>query len=84
MGVSMEALVRHVIVPLVDFPDQVTIQSVQSNETLVLKVQVANADVGKVIGKDGRIANAIRTLVRSAASREGVRISVEIVNLPRT
>lgn len=80
----MEALVRHVIVPLVDFPDQVTIQSVQSNETLVLKVQVANADVGKVIGKDGRIANAIRTLVRSAASREGVRISVEIVNLPRT
>lgn len=81
---SMEALVRHVIVPLVDFPDQVTIQSVQSNETLVLKVQVANADVGKVIGKDGRIANAIRTLVRSAASREGVRVSVEIVNLPRT
>lgn len=79
----MEALVRHIIVPLVDFPEEVTIQSVQSNETLVLKVQVANADVGKVIGKDGRIANAIRTLVRSAASREGVRVSVEIVNLPR-
>lgn len=81
---SMETLVRHVIVPLVDFPEQVTIQSVQSNETLVLKVQVAHADVGKVIGKDGRIANAIRTLVRSAASREGLRVSVEIVNLPRT
>lgn len=80
----MESLVRSIVTPLVDYPDQVLIQRVESGETVVLKVQVAPSDVGKVIGKDGRIANAIRTVVRSAGSREGQKISVEIINLPRT
>jgi len=79
----MESLVRSIITPLVDFPEQVQIQRVDSGETVVLKVQVAPTDVGKVIGKDGRIANAIRTVVRSAGSREGQKVSVEIINLPR-
>ncbi len=79
----MESLVRSIITPLVDFPEQVHVQRVDSGETIVLKVQVAPTDVGKVIGKDGRIANAIRTVVRSAGSREGQKVSVEIINLPR-
>jgi len=71
----LELLAKH----LVDEPDKIEIiEEVSSNET-TLKLKVAPDDMGKVIGKQGRIARAIRTLVKAAAVLENKRVNVEIV-----
>lgn len=64
---------------LVDKPDQVEVSEVQGERSIILELKVDPSDVGKVIGKQGRIANAIRTVVKAAAVKEGKRIIVEIL-----
>lgn len=65
---------------LVDSPDSVTVSERESNEqTVVLELRVADSDMGKVIGKQGRIAKSIRTVMKAAASREDKKVIVEIV-----
>jgi predicted RNA-binding protein YlqC (UPF0109 family) len=64
---------------LVDDPDAVEVTAVEGERSLILQLRVAQEDMGKVIGKRGRIARAIRSVVRAAASREGVSTLVEIV-----
>jgi len=75
MGELVELLAK----TLVDNPDQVSVNVVERDRALVLELRVAPEDMGKVIGKQGRIAKAIRTIVKAAAIREGKKVVVEIV-----
>ena len=64
---------------LVDNPDEVSVTEIEGERETVLELRVADGDMGKVIGKQGRIAKAIRTVVKAAASRENKRAVVEII-----
>ena len=75
----MKELLLYMARNLVDNPDAVTVTEIPG-ETTVLELRVAPEDMGKVIGRQGRIAKEIRTLMRSVAQRKGVRVSVEIVD----
>ena len=72
----MEELVRYMASALVDHPDQV--QVARRDEDEVLTLRVAPEDMGKVIGKQGRIAKAMRAVLRSASSKEGRRVILDI------
>ena len=74
----MKELVEVIIKALVDNPDGVTVTERQDGRTTVLEVRVADGDMGKVIGKQGRIAKAIRTVARAAANKAGMKVAVEI------
>jgi uncharacterized protein len=65
---------------LVDHPDQVRVEQIDTPDGVVLRLTVAKEDVGKVIGKQGRIARAIRTVVKASAVRDGRQATVEIVD----
>jgi len=65
---------------LVDDPDAVRVEEVDDDGVLVLRLHVAEADRGKVIGRQGRIARALRTIVRAGAARENRRVQLEIVD----
>ena len=75
----MEELVAYIARALVDDPKQVRVTRIEGAQAVVLELRVASADMGKVIGKEGRIVNAIRVLVRVSAAREGKRATLEIV-----
>jgi len=64
---------------LVDNPDAVEVSQVEGEKSLILELRVAAEDMGKVIGKQGKIAKAIRTVVKAAAAKEGKRVVVEIM-----
>ena len=64
---------------LVEYPDQVSVTEKADGDTVELELRVAESDMGKVIGKQGRIAKAIRTVVKAAANRENKRVSVAII-----
>ncbi|MHB9145366.1 MAG: KH domain-containing protein [Symbiobacteriia bacterium] len=75
----MRELVEVLCKALVDQPDQVEVRENEDERSLVIEVHVAPADMGKVIGKQGRIAKAIRTLVKSASARNLKRVTVEFI-----
>jgi len=75
----MEELVRYIAKNLVDEPDEVTVTSREEGDTVVLSLSVAPSDMGKVIGRQGRIAKAIRTVVKAASVRESKKYMVDIV-----
>ena len=75
----MKELVLDIAKALVDNPEAVVVEKTKKNDEIILKLSVSQDDMGKVIGKQGRIAKAIRTVVRSAANRENVKVSLEIV-----
>ena len=64
---------------LVDHPDEVVVTESENDKALVVELRVAQTDMGKVIGKQGRIAKAIRSVVKAAASKENKKVIVEIV-----
>lgn len=76
----MVELLEYLARRLVDEPDAVRVEELDEGEDLVLRLHVAPEDVGKVIGRQGRIARALRTVVRAAAVREQRRVLVEIVD----
>ena len=76
----MKELLLYIARSLVDHPEQVTVTGVGEAENLTLELRVAPEDMGKVIGRQGRIAKEIRTVVRSYAQRTGVKVSVDIVD----
>ena len=75
----MKELVLDIAKALVDNPDAVVVEETRKDDEIILKLTVSQDDMGKVIGKQGRIAKAIRTVVRSASNREKVKVSLEIV-----
>ena len=75
----MTELVKFIAQSLVDNPDQVTVTSRENNKNVILELRVAPEDMGKVIGRQGRIAKAIRTVVKSATLREKKKYIVEIL-----
>lgn len=75
----MKELLLYLAKNLVENPDEVTVTEVPG-ETTVLELRVAPEDMGKVIGRQGRIAKEIRTIVKSVAQRNGRKVSVEIVD----
>ena len=74
----MKELVEVLAKALVDRPDQVMVAQIDSEKTVHLQLTVAPEDMGKVIGKQGKIANAIRTIVKAAAVKDGRRVHVDI------
>ncbi|MBR6812375.1 MAG: KH domain-containing protein [Oscillospiraceae bacterium] len=76
----MKDLLLYVARNLVNNPDEVNVTEVESEGGTILELRVAPEDVGKVIGRQGRIAREIRTLIRSVAQRSGKKVSVEIVD----
>ena len=74
----MKELLEVIAKNLVDCPEKVSVSEVQGERSLVLELKVAPEDMGKVIGKQGRIAKAIRVVMRAAANRQNQKISVEI------
>lgn len=75
----MKALLEYLVKQLVEHPEEVEVQEVETQRETVLELRVAESDTGKVIGKNGRIAQALRTVVKAAALKDGRRVSVEIV-----
>jgi len=75
----MKELVEYIVKALVDKPDEANISETQGESLTVLEITVAQEDVGKVIGREGRIANAIRTVAKAAAAKQQKRVTVEII-----
>lgn len=74
----MKELVEVIAKSLVEFPEEVVVTETETERGTVLELKVAASDTGKVIGKQGRVAKAIRSVVKAAASREDKKIIVEI------
>ena len=75
----MKELVDVIAKALVEHPEEVVVTENQSEKAIVVELRVAQSDMGKVIGKQGRIAKAIRSVVKAAASKEDRKVIVEIV-----
>ena len=75
----MKELVEVIAKSLVDNPDEVTVTETENEKAIVLELRVAQSDMGKVIGKQGRIAKAIRSVVKAAASKEDKNVVVDIM-----
>ncbi len=73
-------VLEHIVKSVVEKPDEVEIQVENNEKETTLAVKVADGDMGRVIGRRGRIANAIRTVTRAAAVRDGLTISVEFID----
>lgn len=75
----MKELLESVAKSLVEYPDDVVVNEQVKGSTVILELSVAREDMGKVIGRQGRIAKAIRTLIKAASIRENKRVVVEIM-----
>ncbi|HIV75853.1 MAG TPA: KH domain-containing protein [Candidatus Pseudogracilibacillus intestinigallinarum] len=75
----MKKLIESIVTPLVDFPDDIVIEKREEEKKIVYHLQVNEADVGKVIGKNGRIAKAIRTIVYSTKPNIDKRVYLDIM-----
>ena len=75
----MKGLVEVIAKALVDHPEEVSVNEKKEGRTTVLELHVADGDMGKVIGKQGRIAKVIRSVVKAAAAKEDKRVVVDIV-----
>jgi uncharacterized protein len=75
----MKQLIETIAKGLVDHPDQVRVSELASDKTVVYELSVAPEDMGKIIGKQGRVAKALRTVVSAAALQEQKRVTIEIV-----
>ncbi len=76
---SLRELVEYIAKSLVDDPSQVYVSEIEGEASVILELRVGPEDMGRVIGKGGRTANAIRTLVRVLAAKQGKRVTLEIV-----
>lgn len=76
---DLKGLVEYVAKALVDAPDAVKVTEVQDGHTTVYELEVAESDVGKVIGRQGRVVRGLRSLVKAAATRKGIRVDLDVV-----
>ena len=75
----MKELLEAIVKPLVQFPDEVNVTLTDREESQLLELRVNPSDMGQVIGKQGRIAKAIRTVMRAASGKDGKKVIVDIV-----
>jgi predicted RNA-binding protein YlqC (UPF0109 family) len=75
----MKALVEYIAKSLVENPDEVEVREIQNGNRVRLELNVAKEDMGRVIGKNGRVANSIRTLLRVAAERENKQATLDVM-----
>ncbi len=78
-GDNLQGLVEFIAQSLVDQPTEVAVKAQQRGRTVQLELHVAKEDMGRVIGKGGRVANAIRTLLKVAAARDGNQVDLDIL-----
>lgn len=79
MVVNMKELVEIIAKSLVDHPDEVVVTETETDKAILVELRVASDDMGKVIGKQGRIAKSIRTVVKAAATKDDKKVLVEIL-----
>ena len=77
---SVKELLRYIVQSLVKDPDAISIEEVEAGDTVTLQLRVAPEDMGKVIGRQGRIVKEIRVLMKAVAQRKGKKVSVEIMD----
>lgn len=75
----MKELLTNIVKALVDNPEQVTINEINGETTVMFEVHVEKSDMGKIIGKEGRIAKAVRVILKAAAAKNGKKAQVEII-----
>ncbi len=75
----MQELVKYIVENLVDDPTKVEVTTEKDNDTVVININAEKEEIGKIIGKQGRIAKAIRTVVKAGGIKENVKYSVEII-----
>lgn len=75
----MAELVEYIAKSLVDNPEEISVNIIESPKSVIIELRAAEEDMGKIIGKQGRIAKAIRTVVKAAAIKENKRVVVEII-----
>ncbi|MFH1826535.1 MAG: KH domain-containing protein [bacterium] len=75
----MRDLVEYIVKALVDKPDQIEVKETAGESVTIIEIKAAPEDLGKIIGREGRIANSIRTITKAAAAKQNKRISVEIL-----
>jgi predicted RNA-binding protein YlqC (UPF0109 family) len=76
---NMKELVEYIVRAIVDYPDEVSVSEIEGGQTTVLELQVAKDDLGKVIGKQGRNAQAIRTILSAVSAKIKKRVVLEII-----
>ena len=79
----MKELVEIIAKALVDKPDEVVVSEREDSSAIIVELKVAQSDMGKVIGKQGRIAKALRTVVKAASSKETKKVIVDILDTPK-
>ncbi len=75
----MKDLITYIVKALVDNPDKVEIKELAGEKSIIYELRVGEGDLGKVIGKEGRTAKAIRTIITAAAMKQGKRTVIEII-----
>jgi predicted RNA-binding protein YlqC (UPF0109 family) len=75
----MKELIEYVVKALVDNPDKVAVKEIAGEKSIIYELRVGEGDLGKVIGKEGRTAKAIRTIITAAAMKQGKRTVLEII-----
>ncbi len=75
----MKELIEYIAKSLVDDPSQVQVTEIEGSASVILELRVAPDDMGRVIGRNGRVANAMRTLLKVQAAKQGKRVTLEIV-----
>lgn len=75
----MKALVEYVAKSLAERPEAVQVREIRQKDRIVLELHVAKEDMGRIIGRNGRVANALRTLLRVVAEREGYPVTLDVV-----
>ncbi len=75
----MKEILETIIRNLVSNPNEISVNEIEGERSIIFEVRVAESDMGKIIGKEGRVAKAIRTLVKAVASKEGKRVTIEFI-----
>ena len=76
----MQELLKKIVQALVDNPEQINIATVEGKQVIILELKVAKEDIGKVIGKQGRTAHAVRTILGAASAKTKKRVALEIID----
>ncbi len=82
-AVDLKEFVEHVVGKIIDRPEELHVEVVEGDRAIVIETRVAPIDAGRVIGREGRTINALRTLVMAIAARSGKRAVLDVVEIPR-